>query len=79
MSKTDLKKDLEHLYRASPERVGPFSAEHATIARLHSHIKEKGYHLCGKHHEIHLSDPRRTAPDKLKTIIRQPITLEAMK
>ena len=59
--------------------VGPFSEEHATIARLHAFIKEKGYHLCGKHHEIYLSDPRRTAPEKLKTILRQPITLEAMK
>lgn len=59
--------------------MGPFSEEHATIARLHAHIKEKGYHLCGKHHEIYLSDPRRTSPEKLKTIIRQPITLEAMK
>ena len=59
--------------------VGPFSQEHATIARLHAFIKDKGYHLCGKHHEIYLSDPRRTAPEKLKTILRQPITLEAMK
>lgn len=59
--------------------VGPYSAEPATIARLHAFIKDKGYHLCGKHHEIYLSDPRRTAPAKLKTILRQPITLEAMK
>jgi hypothetical protein len=58
--------------------VGPFSEEHLTITRLHTFIKEKGYHLCGKHHEIYLSDPRRTAPEKLKTILRQPITLEAM-
>jgi hypothetical protein len=58
--------------------VGPFSEEHLTIARLHAFIKDKGYHLCGKHHEIYLSDPRRTAPEKLKTILRQPITLEAM-
>lgn len=58
--------------------VGPFSEEHATIARLHAFIKDKGYHLGGKHHEIYLSDPRRTAPEKLKTILRQPVTLEAM-
>jgi hypothetical protein len=58
--------------------VGPYAEEHLTIARLHHFIKEKGYHFGGKHHEIYLSDPRRTAPDKVKTIIRQPISLEAM-
>jgi hypothetical protein len=59
--------------------MGPYSEEAATIARLHDFIKEKGYHLGGRHHEIYLSDPRRTAPEKLKTIIRQPITLEAQR
>lgn len=59
--------------------VGPYSEEAATIARLHTFIKEKGYHFAGKHHEIYLSDPRRTAPGKLKTILRQPITLEAQR
>ncbi|MHB8068359.1 MAG: GyrI-like domain-containing protein [Desulfobaccales bacterium] len=59
--------------------VGPYSDEAATIDRLHAFINEKGYHFCGKHHEIYLSDPRRTAPEKLKTILRQPISLEAMK
>jgi hypothetical protein len=38
--------------------------------KLHSYIKENGYELTGKHHEIYLSDPRRTAPEKLKTILR---------
>lgn len=59
--------------------VGPYRDEALTIERLHNFIKEKGYHFCGKHHEIYLSDPRRTAPEKLKTIIRQPVSLEAMK
>ncbi len=59
--------------------VGPYSEEAASIERLHNFIKGHGYHFCGKHHEIYLSDPRRTAPAKLKTILRQPITLEAMK
>ena len=59
--------------------VGPYADEASTIDRLHSYIKEKSYHFGGKHHEIYLNDPRRTAPEKLKTIIRQPITLEAMK
>lgn len=52
--------------------VGPYSAEAPTIARLHDSIKEQGYVLRGKHHEIYLGDPNRTAPEKLKTIIRQP-------
>ncbi|MFI5330951.1 MAG: GyrI-like domain-containing protein [Desulfobaccales bacterium] len=57
--------------------VGPYREEAATIDRLHAFIKEQGFHLCGKHHEIYLSDPRRTAPEKLKTILRQPVSLEA--
>jgi hypothetical protein len=57
--------------------LGPYSEETATIERLHAFIAEQGLHLCGKHHEIYLSDPRRTAPEKLKTIIRQPVSTEA--
>jgi len=56
--------------------IGPYSAEGLTIKKLHSFIKEKGYEFDGlvqKHHEIYLSDPRRTAPEKMKTIIRQPM------
>ena len=56
--------------------VGPYGAEAATIMRLHAFIQAKGLHLCGKHHEIYLSDPRRTTPGKLKTILRQPFSLE---
>jgi hypothetical protein len=59
--------------------VGPYSDEAPTMERLHRTIKEKGYHFAGLHHEIYLSDPGRTAPARLKTIIRQPVTLEAMK
>jgi hypothetical protein len=53
--------------------IGPFAEEGPTIQRLHSFIAESGYQLRGKHHEIYLSDPRRTAPEKLKTVIRQPM------
>lgn len=53
--------------------VGPYADEGPTIARLHAFIAENGYELHGKHHEIYLSDPRRTAPEKLKTVIRQPV------
>jgi len=53
--------------------VGPYSAEGPTIAGLHEFIAEQGYERAGKHHEIYLSDPGRAAPEKLKTIIRQPV------
>ena len=54
--------------------IGPYSAEGPTIERLHNFIREKGYELRRKHHEIYLSDPRRSKPESLKTVIRQPIT-----
>ena len=53
--------------------VGPYSAEGPAIASLHAFITGQGRELAGKHHEIYLGDPRRSAPDKLKTIIRQPM------
>lgn len=54
--------------------IGPYSAEKPTIDRLHTYIVEQGNHLRAKHHEIYLSDVRKTAPEKLKTVIRQPMT-----
>lgn len=53
--------------------VGPFADEGPTIQRMHDFIHAAGKELRGKHHEIYLSDPRRTAPEKLKTILRQPM------
>jgi hypothetical protein len=53
--------------------IGPYDQEASTIARMHAFAEDEGYALRGKHHEIYLSDPRRTAPDRLKTVIRQPI------
>lgn len=53
--------------------VGPYATEAATIAALHEFIDGSGCELTGKHHEIYLSDPRRTDPAKLRTIIRQPV------
>ncbi|UCE14202.1 MAG: GyrI-like domain-containing protein [Candidatus Heimdallarchaeota archaeon] len=52
---------------------GSYADEGPTIERLHTFIHDQGYELRGKHHEIYLSDPRRTKPEKLKTIIRQPV------
>jgi hypothetical protein len=54
--------------------IGSYDAEGPNVARLHQHIEANGWQLGGKHHEIYLSDPRKTAPEKLKTIIRQPFT-----
>jgi hypothetical protein len=53
--------------------IGSWSEEAPTIKKLHDFAKEQGYGLRGKHHEIYLGDPRRTAPEKLKTVIRQPV------
>ena len=82
------KKDLPALPKARLERleegpsaqilfIGPYSDEGPTIARLHAFIREHGYSFEGsrqKHHEIYLSDPRRSAPERWRTIIRQPFT-----
>jgi hypothetical protein len=53
--------------------LGPYSEEGPTIACLHAFIAAQGRQARGKHHEIYLSDPRRTVPEKMKTIIRQPV------
>lgn len=53
--------------------LGPFSEEGPVIANMHKYAEENGYVLHNKHHEIYLSDPRRTKPEKLRTVIRQPI------
>ena len=53
--------------------VGPFSESLLTIEKMHTFIKQNGYEFNGKHHEIYLTDATRTAPEKMKTIIRQPI------
>lgn len=53
--------------------VGPYSEEGPTIAALHRFIADQGLRPDGKHQEIYLSDARRTAPDKLRTILRQPV------
>lgn len=56
--------------------VGPFSEEGPTIARVHEFIRARGGTLAGKHHEIYLSDLRKAAPEKWKTVVRQPLTLK---
>jgi hypothetical protein len=53
--------------------VGPYDTEGPTIKRMHAFIAASGYEPAGKHHEIYLSDPRRTNPENMKTVLRQPI------
>jgi len=64
---------LEEESCAQIMHLGPYSEEQTTIAQLHRAIAERACRLAGKHHEIYLSDPRKSAPEKLKTILRQPI------
>ena len=57
--------------------IGPYDDEPASVAIMNAFLKENGYatdiNENRLHHEIYLSDPRKTAPEKLKTVIRQPI------
>jgi hypothetical protein len=53
--------------------IGPYSQEQPTIELLHGFVEAQGYLLRGRHHEIYLSDPNRTAPERMKTILRHPI------
>lgn len=56
----------------------PCDAKAPTIARLHGEfLPANGLVKTGHHHEIYISDPRRTAPEKLKTVIRQPVRRRA--
>jgi len=58
---------VQFLYFGSYDDEGP------TIISMHQFAFDQGYSLRGVHHEIYLSDPRRTAPEKLKTVLRHPI------
>jgi hypothetical protein len=53
--------------------IGPYAAEQPSIVRLHDGIAAAGYRPRGHHHEIYLGDPRRAAPGKLRTLLRQPV------
>ena len=57
--------------------IGPYDAEPETVALMHEHAEAEGYVLDfsdeRRHHEIYLSDARRVAPEKLKTVIRHPV------
>ncbi|MBI3788935.1 MAG: GyrI-like domain-containing protein [Ignavibacteriales bacterium] len=84
IKKLQVKKDLpafSHVYfesfdeglSAQTMHIGPYSEETPTIEKVHAYIKEQGFEIHGRHHEIYKSDPRRTKPEKMKTVIRYPI------
>jgi len=54
--------------------IGPYATEPATKERMEAFARENGYSLCGRHHEIYLGNPLRAEPEKLKTVLRQPVT-----
>lgn len=54
--------------------IGPYDDEGPVLEEMHNKfIPEKSLTMTGRHHEIYLGDPRRTAPEKLRTILRQPV------
>ena len=57
--------------------IGPYDAEQPAIDKLHAFAAENGCKVVGKHHEIYFSDPRRTKPEKLKTILRLAVSKRA--
>jgi hypothetical protein len=53
--------------------VGPYAEERPSIERLHAGIACAGLKERGRHHELNLGDPRRSAPERLRTILRHPV------
>ena len=62
--------------------IGPYAAELETLERMQAFMRENGLRDLvgegGKHHEIYLGDPRKAAPEKLKTVLRHPVVKEAV-
>jgi hypothetical protein len=79
--------DLRKQFDVQVMHVGPYSEEPATVARMqafateqgleerHDHARKGGRLVVHDHHEIYLGDPRRSAPEKLKTVVRHPVVL----
>ena len=57
--------------------IGPYDTEPATLEKVQAYAAEEGYVLSGIHHEIYLGNPLRAQPEKLKTILRHPVTKAA--
>jgi hypothetical protein len=76
ISKARLEKITEGLC-VQAMHIGPYDGEPATIAAMERYAVENSYAIdindARRHHEIYISDPRKTAPEKLRTVIRHPI------
>lgn len=57
--------------------VGPYATEPETLGQMHQYMKERGWVQGGLHHEIYLSDPRKSDPSTMSTILRLPVQLVA--
>ncbi len=57
--------------------IGPYATEPVTVAAMLAFAESQGYTCAGGHHEIYMSDPRRTAPEKIKTILRHKVQKKA--
>ncbi len=65
--------DLDEGRSAQVLHVGPYAQERPTIERLHDAIDAAGLRPVGRHHELYLGDPRRSAPERLRTVLRQAV------
>lgn len=69
--------DVEEGLCVQAMHIGPYSEEPATMARLEAYMADHGlvpdHSTQRRHHEIYLSDPRKTAPQRLKTVLRVPV------
>lgn len=54
--------------------LGPYDSEPETLNKMHAYAAANSYRLTGLHHEIYLGNPMRAEPEKLKTILRHPVT-----
>ena len=54
--------------------IGPYADEPRTLEKMHAFARDNGYEPRGKHHEIYIGDPRRAKPERLKTVLRQPVS-----
>jgi len=69
--------DYKKEYCVQCMHIGPYDTEPETLRQMNAFAAEQGYvpvFTAGRlHHEIYLGDPRRTAPEKLKTVLRHPV------
>ena len=56
--------------------IGPYAEETRAIKAMGATMREAGLRACGLHHEVYFNDPGRTAPEKLRTLLRQPVRRE---